>query len=350
MSPTSNDTTYAIHCDLNPLIWDCTTLKPEIREKLLENAMAFLDSIETDIDVEDITLTGSLANYTYTKYSDFDLHIITNFNDYGTDQVLLKDYFDAKKTIWNTNHDIKIKGYEVELYIQDSNIRHHSTGVYSLKTDTWLVKPKPIDSAIQVDKNEVLKKKKTMLDIINYALSPECSLDSAIKAKEKFLDMRKIGLEKSGEFSPENLAYKELRRSGDIERLILGVTAKKDRALSLKQENFNSYTNLYGAEKRGPRHQSLTAGVNKATSANAKTVGMVARMHTDQETPFPKIERLKAKVKGIETLTPQEVQGIAAFYDLDLEKIKQQPRGLSTSGIKIKYNPLANIFVLTKNQ
>ena len=349
MSLSANNTTFEFHCELNPLIWDCMLLKPEIKNKLLEIAMAFIDSIEMDIDVEDITLTGSLANFNYTKYSDFDLHIVTNFEDYATDPVLLKDYFDAKKTIWNTTRNITIKGYEVELYVQNAAEPHHSTGVYSLKSDVWLKEPKPITNVQQVDKAAILKKKQTMLDMINYAISPECGVEDAVKTKEKFLKMRKIGLEKNGEFSAENLAYKELRRSGDIERLIQGVLAKKDEILSLKQENFKSYTSVYGTEKRGARHQSLTAGVNKATSANAKTVGMVARVHTNQETPFPKIERLKGKYKGIEMLTPQEVQGIAAFYNLDLEKIKTQPRGLSTSGIEIKYNPQANIYILSKN-
>ena len=75
---------------------------------------------------------------------------------------------------------------------------------------------------------------------------------------------------------------------------------------------------------------------------------MVARSHTNVETPFPKIERLKAKKNGIETLTPQEAQSIATFYELDLEKVKTEPRGLSTSGIKIGFNTVSGVYVLTK--
>ena len=348
MDLSANNITYEYHTELNPVVWDGKHLKTEVKDKLLDIALAFIDFIEIEIDIEDITLTGSLANYNYTKYSDFDLHIITDYQLYSASPELLKDYFNAKKTVWNTTRNITIKGYEVELYIQSIKEPHHSTGVYSLRDDIWLVEPKPVKKLTDVDTAAILQKKKAMLDIINFATGPDCDVITAEKAKEKFLNLRKAGLEKGGEFSPENLAYKELRREGAIDRLVQGVLAKKDASLSLKQENFKSYMSLSGPERRGPRHQSLTAGVNRATSNKSKTLGMVARSHTDVETPFPKIERLKAKKEGIVPLSQQEAQGIAAFYNLDLDKIKTEPRGLSTSGIKIGFNPVGKIFVLTK--
>lgn len=348
MDPSANTTTYEFHTELNPVIWNGIVLKPEIREKLLEIATAFIDFIEIDLDVEDVILTGSLANYNYTVYSDFDLHILTDFTEYQTDPKLLKDYFGAKKTVWNTTRNITIKGYEVELYVQDTSEAHYSTGVYSLKHNGWLTEPVPVTNVDEVDKNLVLTKKQAMLDIVEYALSPECSIENAEKAKDKFLNMRKIGLEKGGEFSPENLAYKELRREGWIDKLIKGVLAKKDMALSLKQETFQSYVSLGGTEKRGPRHRGLTAGVRSMTSADVKSARMIAKSHTDQETPFPKIELLKAKKTGMVPLSADEARGIAAFYDIDLDTVKTKPRGLSTSGIKITFSPLANTFILTK--
>lgn len=348
MDSSANTTTYEFHTELNPVIWDGAVLKPEIREKLLEIAAAFIDFIEIDLDIEDVILTGSLANYNYTVYSDFDLHILTDFAEYQTDPALLKDYFGAKKTVWNTTRNITIKGYEVELYVQDTTEAHYSTGVYSLKHNGWLTEPVPVTNVDEVDKTLVLTKKQAMLDIIKYALSPECSIENAEKAKDKFLNMRKIGLEKGGEFSPENLAYKELRRQGWIEKLIKGVIAKKDVSLSLKQETFQGYHSLTGIERRGPRHRGLTAGVRSMTSTKAKSARMIAKSHTDQETPFPKIELLKARKKGMVPLSADEARGIAAFYDIDLETVKTKPRGLSTSGIKISFTPLANVFILTK--
>ena len=173
MALSAKDLTYEFHSELNPLIWTNKKLNPDIKEKLLEIAEAFIEFIDIDIDVEDITLTGSLANYNYTKYSDFDLHIVTDFTTYDADADLLKDYFNAKKTVWNTTRDITIKGFDVELYVQNTSEPHHSTGVYSLKNDEWITEPKPTDDKAKIDKELVLKKKQAMLDIINFALTPD---------------------------------------------------------------------------------------------------------------------------------------------------------------------------------
>ena len=47
----------------------------------LEAAKLFIDKLPFEVDVEDITLTGSLANYNWSSYSDVDLHIIIDFTD-----------------------------------------------------------------------------------------------------------------------------------------------------------------------------------------------------------------------------------------------------------------------------
>ena len=70
---------------------------------------------------------------------------------------LLKDYFKAKKTVWNSSHNIKVKSYDVETYIQDASEPHHSTGVYSIKHDSWIVKPV---KAGAIDKKTLLKNTK----------------------------------------------------------------------------------------------------------------------------------------------------------------------------------------------
>lgn len=353
MVSTSNNFTYEFHNELNPHIWIGKELNPTIREKLLQIAEEFLDFIELDVDVEDVTLTGSLANYTYTKYSDFDIHIITDFSSYGEDKDVIEDYFNAKKTVWNTTRDITIKGYEVEMYLQDTSVTHYSTGVYSLKNDEWITEPKPIKDKTGIDKLQVATKKKAMLDIINFALSPECDVECAEKAKDKFKELRKIGLEKGGELSPENLAFKELRRSGDVERLLQGVLAKKDKALSLDsvQKESNNLKNFMGiTNKRGPRHQSLTAGVNKLVNGDlTKSIGIVAQMHKRKAGETIPVHNLKKQVSGGTPLTPQRASQIIAQYGLDVNKIRNgQPRQLSTSGIKIGYNPQTNSYYLTK--
>ena len=98
----------------------------------MEIAQDFYNSLETDAELKDVTFTGSLANYNWSKYSDVDLHLIVDYKDVNDDQDLVKDYFNAKKSIWNRNHDIFIDGYEVEVYVQDNNEPHTSSGVYSV--------------------------------------------------------------------------------------------------------------------------------------------------------------------------------------------------------------------------
>jgi hypothetical protein len=64
---------------LNPDAFEGDVMIPEIRERLLEITQDFIDGIEFKMDVEDIILTGSLANYNWSKYSDFDLHLLVDF-------------------------------------------------------------------------------------------------------------------------------------------------------------------------------------------------------------------------------------------------------------------------------
>lgn len=353
MDASANNITFEYHNELNPAIWTDNKLKPEIQEKLLEIAEAFIDFLDIDVEVEDITLTGSLANYNYTKYSDFDLHILTDYSVYDADKDLLKDYFNAKKTIWNTTREITIKGYDVELYVQDVSEPHHSTGVYSLKNDEWITEPKITKGKEEVDLALVAKKKQAMLDIINYAVSPECDVECAEKQKEKFMNLRKAALEKGGEFAPENLAFKELRRSGDVERLVQGILAKKNKALSLDsiQTEELSFKNFLGIDKkRGPRHQSLTAGMNKIGRAEpGKSLSMVAQMHKKPKQDTNNVHNLKQKQSGTTVINNQEAQRIITTHNLDINKIKTgQPRKLSTSNIEIGFNPLTNAFYLRK--
>jgi len=351
MTTSANKLTIQYHEELNPLIWEDDKLKPEIKEKLLEVAEAFLEFIEVTVDVEDITFTGSLANYNYTEYSDIDLHIITDFTDYKVDKDLLKDYFKAKKTVWNSSHNIQIKGYDVETYIQDKTEPHHSTGVYSIKHDKWLVKP---TKHTPIDKKALLNKVQSMKELINYALSDKCDLECAENAKDKILKARQAGLERSGEFSLENLAFKELRRVGEIDRLVQGVTAKRDAELSLNQETFKTFMNGLpgmggtGKGSRGPRHQALDAGVSKLTKSDGKSTKLVAKMHTDMETPFHEIENLKKKDKGKTYITPPTARSIARFYNINIEKALTEPRGLSTSGISLGYDPVVRQYFLSK--
>ena len=228
---------------LNPKVWtEDKKLKPEIRKQLLVMADDFFDSLEVgDLEIDDITLTGSLANYNWSNYSDIDLHILVDYKEVDDNVDLVADYFRAKKGIWNDNHDISVHGFDVEMYVQDIHEPHTASGVYSILNNEWNVEPKEIGE-IEIDEILVEKKAGDMMrriDDIEVKYDNELYnevVDDVVKLKEKIRKFRKCGLEDQGEFSPENLAFKALRRNGYLEKLGNLSGDAYDKMMTIKQE------------------------------------------------------------------------------------------------------------------
>ena len=213
---------------LNPKIWDQDQLKPEVRAKLVEIARAFEEFIGVDLDITDYTITGSNANYTWTEYSDLDLHLIVEGE--VTDQA--RELYNAKKSLWSEQHKITIKGLPVECYVQGEEEPHHSTGVYSLVKNRWLVEPKKVKP--NVDDAAVEAKKDSLLHDIETALLSK-DLKRLHAVKERITKMRKSGLERAGEWSTENITFKILRNLGLIDELTDTIRELEDQQLSLEQ-------------------------------------------------------------------------------------------------------------------
>ena len=91
---------FTLHGELQPDIWQDERLNEEVEARLIEIAQDFIQMIEESkelgapIVVEDVRLTGSLANYNWSKYSDIDLHIIVDFSKINEDTGLVKAFFD----------------------------------------------------------------------------------------------------------------------------------------------------------------------------------------------------------------------------------------------------------------
>ena len=230
--------------ELNPSIWDTNggepKIKKEIRKKLLEISYEFIDFLDINIVITDIILTGSLSNYNWSKYSDFDLHIVANFQQYPENQIeLYEKLFNLKKMLFNQKHDITIKGYEVELYVQNETESHFSSGVYSVLFDEWSNIPKKED--ITIDKELLKDKDKQCMKMIDDLIDSvkDEDIDSAKdlikKYKDKLKKFRTCGLEKGGEYSIENLVFKILRRNGYIEKLHNLTNDIVDKNLSMNQ-------------------------------------------------------------------------------------------------------------------
>lgn len=217
---------FRLKDELNPKIWTDFEINEEVREDLLRIAQDFYNSTTLNADVKDVVLTGSLSNYNWSeKYSDYDLHILVNFSDINEDVELVKKYVDAAKNTFNKDHDIYIKGYEVEVYIQESSEEHTASGMFSLLNNKWIVKPKKVD--FEPDDEQIREKGKSVMMLID-DLEDQVDEDKYEQFSEKIKKVwdkvknyRKSGLEsEGGEFSLGNLVFKLLRRNGYIEKVM----------------------------------------------------------------------------------------------------------------------------------
>ena len=212
------------HTELNPIIWDNDSLRPEIRQQLLKIAKHFIDYLEQpNLKLKDVTLSGSSAGYNYSDYSDIDLHLVVNS----------EETFSPQKNQYNSTYDLKIKNIPVELYVQPASQVHHSAGVYSVLDDKWLSKPDR--KSPTVDPKDIKSKARNYAGKINRAMRNN-DLKSAEDTMEDLRRLRKAGLERNGEQSVENLAFKLLRARGQIDKLRKYINKLQSAELSLKEQ------------------------------------------------------------------------------------------------------------------
>jgi len=216
-------------------------LKKEIREHLIAIAKDFIDSLGIDtLAIEDILFVGSLANYNWSEYSDIDLHIVIDKPKVNDDSILVDEFFTAKKELYNLKHNIKIKGFDVELYVQAADeVLDTADGIYSILYNKW--RKEPNKQTPQINKKDIVKKvkefNKKLIDISKEE-DPDAKILKLKKLKEKIRAYRKSGLNATGEFSTENLVFKYLRRSGYMDKLAdMGVDVK-DEFLSLENQQY----------------------------------------------------------------------------------------------------------------
>lgn len=236
---------FKMRDELNPKIWDKEQkMKSDVRKTLLKIADDYFESLEIPgVDIEDVTMTGSLANYNWSKYSDVDLHIVVDYNDIPVDEELVKDFLKSKSSNWNKEHDVKIYGYDVELYVQDISEEHHSTGVYSILKNEWVTKPKKKkisinDKSVKEKANRFMDRVEEIYDEMDVSSNKE-TINRVEKLTEKIKNMRQSGLESGGEFSVENIVFKVLRRNGMLDRLYDIKTVAYDKSVTLESVNMN---------------------------------------------------------------------------------------------------------------
>ncbi len=214
---------------LHERFWKNDKFDEEVRDALVELAEIVSEGADIPLDmIQDIQLTGSMSNYNYTEYSDLDVHILLDFKDLNPDEDLVRKALDGKRFVWNMRHDIKIGGHDVEVYFQDVDDPHTASGLYSLKHNKWITEP--THNPPQVDERDVTAKAdqfKGRIDDLEASANKVNSAeeltelqDAAQSLRDKLSTMRKDSLAQDGEFGIGNLAFKELRNSEYIGRLI----------------------------------------------------------------------------------------------------------------------------------
>ena len=285
------------HDSLNSSLWTGDRIRPLIKSKLLEIANEFYENLEiVKKALVDITFTGSLANFNYTSASDIDLHLIVDFSKIDNNKFLVGEYFKAMTRDWNRTHAITIKKYEIEIYVQDKDEPHFSTGVYSLLSDTWLSKPQ--QKNVQPDVGLINKKIEHYADMVDEAEDLydgkdfEAANDLSRKIMKKIKKFRQSGLEEEGEFSNENIVFKYLRNNKVIKSLIDVRNQSYDKMMSIngdpekmfkvyldkrkKTKTYNRLTELERYQRKvrrghsGMKRRLIGYGGNKNTSPYTK--------------------------------------------------------------------------------
>lgn len=223
---------FQIHDTLNKKLWDIQTNKllPEVRQKIIEICASFEDYIRVPIEILDIQLVGSNASFNYTETSDLDVHLICNFEVLGKDDAVLKAYYETKKSQFNKETDITIRGIAVEMYVQDVRSTVASNGIYSVCDDEWVKEPKPIKSAT---KHNTEKEVQKWSEVIQNVLSKK-DYDEINKTLSALYLMRTNSIAVDGEQGKGNQIFKDLRSLGYINNLKEALLQSLSKELSLE--------------------------------------------------------------------------------------------------------------------
>lgn len=210
-----------VHNTLNPKLWDANNnLKQDIRDRICEIILKYIEDSEIlkPEDIIDVELLGSNASFNYTKDSDLDIHLVVNMQDISCDTALLQLACNSEKALFNKAYDIKIKGIDVELYVEDVGAGTVSNGIYSITKDSWIKFPVKIDIPDISHDQEFITVLSEWKSKAAELLNSESEQDIQLFINELY-NMRRLSIMMDGEYSLGNLVFKEIRNIGLLQQL-----------------------------------------------------------------------------------------------------------------------------------
>ena len=227
------------HDVLNPLIWNENELKDDVKRAIKDIVSKYISDsmILTEEDIIDVELLGSNASYNYTEHSDLDIHLVVNMESISSDPALVQIACNAEKALFNSAFDFKIKGLDVELYVEDVKTSAASNGVYSITKDEWLKVPVHKNIPDVSNDSEYLNLLDIWMSKARVIMSSTSSRDVQNFVNELY-NLRRISIMTDGEYARGNLVFKEIRNSGLLQELkdkINDLTSKELSLESLKR-------------------------------------------------------------------------------------------------------------------
>lgn len=201
--------------ELNPKIWEDKKLKRDVREAIIDIVSEFMDNLIIPVEILDVRVVGSNASYNYTEHSDLDVHIISNLELVGSPTEIVQALYNSERSNFNRTHNIKIKGIDVELYVEDVNSSVTSNGIYSVIDDIWIKEPQMVkERSVKIDKKEL----RDLINSVKSVLADGDSNDIKDCINMLYL-MRKDSIAIDGEYGVGNLLFKEIRNRGLLSAL-----------------------------------------------------------------------------------------------------------------------------------
>ena len=249
---TLREVAVELHDNLNTKIWDeDNNLRPIVREKLLQIVKQYAEDSEVlrYNDILDAEIVGSNASYNYTPQSDLDLHLVVNMENLSCDPALFQLACNAEKINFNKSYDIRVRGIEVELYVEDVKSSTASNGVYSVFENKWIKFPAKIEvPSFEEDAgyNTLLNDYKNKAEAL---LGPDASVEAINNYIDSLYTLRRSGIMTDGEFSKGNFIFKEIRNLGLLDELKARLKDLRSKELSVESLLVNNDSINYNNSK-----------------------------------------------------------------------------------------------------